>query len=427
MGGGTALPIHYPELACFALPLKEMRLDQRKPLSPQGKSRAQAFFYLSILALTLFLPIGLHLPYFPVWLAARGFSQSEIAAALALPMVLRVAVTPAIATIADKQGIAATLAACAVTAFFFYCSLGVLTGRVLVFTGSVLVATVLGLMPSLSDALTLAGIRQAENAGHGHIAYGHIRVWTSIGVLSSMLLSGWIVALFPGERIIVALAGLTLLPAAAALLAATKLRDLHASGHPKGGLTENPAQLRLAVAFIGAAALIQSSHAQIYSFATLHWKASGLAPALIGAAWATGVAAEGLLFIAAGRYFSAGKDPALFLIAGAAGAVIRWMAMSLDPGPFLLLPLQAMHGLSFGATYFGSVLLLGSIARDTHRARMQGWLASASALSLALATFACGKLTAAYGEKTYLAMAFLAAAGLLLAFRARAMKLRALM
>jgi PPP family 3-phenylpropionic acid transporter len=404
---------------------EETGLDERKPRSPQVQTRASTVFYLSILALTLFLPIGLHLPYFPVWLAARGFSQSEIAAALALPMILRVAVTPAAATIADKQGIAATLAFCAVIAFLFYCSLGFLTGRALVFAGAVLVATVLGLMPSLSDALTLAGIRQAESTGLGHIAYGHIRVWTSMGVLSTMLLSGWIVALFPGERIIVALAGLTLLPAASALLAATKLRDLHASGHTKGGLTDNPAQLRLAIAFIGAAALIQSSHAQIYSFATLHWKAAGLAPALIGAAWATGVASESLLFLAAGRYFSAGKDPALFLIAGAAGAILRWISMSFDPGPILLLLLQAMHGLSFGATYFGSVLLLGSIARDTHRARMQGWLASASALSLALATFACGKLTTAYGEKAYLAMAGLAAAGLILALRARALKLRA--
>jgi MFS transporter, PPP family, 3-phenylpropionic acid transporter len=105
---------------------------------------------------------------------------------------------------------------------------------------------------------------------------------------------------------------------------------------------------------------------------------------------ATGVGSETLLFLAAARYFTAENYAARFLILDALGAIIRWLAMSADPGPALLIFLQAMHGLSFGATYFGSVLLLGGIARETHRARMQGWLASASALSLALATFAAG-------------------------------------
>ena len=53
---------------------------------------------------------------------------------------------------------------------------------------------------------------------------------------------------------------------------------------------------------------------------------------------------------------------------------------------------------------------------------MQGWLAAASALSLALATLACGKLTSLYGEKAYLAMAGLAMAGLALALLAGALK-----
>jgi hypothetical protein len=72
-----------------------------------------------------------------------------------------------------------------------------------------------------------------------------------------------------------------------------------------------------------------------------------------------------------------------------------------------------MHGLSFGATTYGSVLLLGSLASATHRARMQGWLASATSLSLAAATFACGRLTGLFGAKAYLAMAALAGAAFL--------------
>jgi PPP family 3-phenylpropionic acid transporter len=85
--------------------------------------------------------------------------------------------------------------------------------------------------------------------------------------------------------------------------------------------------------------------------------------------------------------------------------------MSLDPGPSLVIALQTLHGLSLGATTCGSILLLGSLASPTHRARMQGWLAAATALSLAAATFACGWLTGLFGETAYFAMAALAGAG----------------
>jgi PPP family 3-phenylpropionic acid transporter len=373
----------------------------------------------------LFLPLGLHLPYFPVWLAERGFTESEIAAALAVPLALRVLLAPAAAAIADKRGIAATLAACAAALLAGYCGLSLVSGFVPVFIGAVLVAAALGVMVPLADALTLSGIRRVEDAGLGRIAYGHIRVFASLGVLGTMVLSGFIAALFPGERIILALAGLALLPAAASLLAAAKLKDLHARGVPQSSPAGCGSELRLAIFFIGAAALIQASHAEVYSFASLHWRAAGFADKLIGAAWAAGVASESILFVLTARYFAAGKNAGRFLILGAAGAICRWLAMSTDPGPLWVIALQAMHGLSFGATYFGSVLLLSGIARETHRARMQGWLAAASALSLSAATFACGRLTALYGERTYLAMAGLAAGGLVLAVLADALKQRA--
>jgi MFS transporter, PPP family, 3-phenylpropionic acid transporter len=401
---------------------------EEKPVTPSPElpteSRGRTVLYLSALSFALFLPVGLHLPYFPVWLAARDFSHTEIAAALAIPMVLRVAATPLVAAIADKRGIGATLAVCAITLLAGYCSLGYVRGFAAVFAGAVLVATGLGLMPPLADALTLAGIRRVEDSGLGRIAYGGIRVWTSAGVFGTMLSSGFIVGVFPGERIIFALVGLTFLPALAALLAAVKLKNLHVRGLPRGGLTEDRERLRLALAFIAAAALIQASHAEVYSFASLHWRAAGYADKFIGAAWAIGVTSESILFLLTARYFGAEKNAAIFLALGATGAVFRWLAMSTDPGPLWLIPLQAMHGLSFGATYFGSVLLLGSIARETHRARMQGWLAAASGLSLALATFACGRLTSFYGERAYLAMAGLALVGLVLAAYAAALKRR---
>jgi len=271
--------------------------------------RPHLVFYLSLTAFALFLPIGLHLPYFPVWLAARGFSPSEIALALGLPTILRVLAAPIVTAIADKRGIAKTLAACAAAAFAGYCFLGSVRDFLPVFAGAIFVMVALGVMVPLGDALTLAGIRRAEAMDLGRFGYARIRVWTSIGVLGTMLASGWIVTLCPGEKIILALAVLTLVAAFVTVLAAIKLKNLQLipRGPRKGGLTKEPAQLPLALAFMCAAALIQASHAEYYAFATLHWKANSLAPGFIGGAWATGVGSETLLFLAAARYFTAEK------------------------------------------------------------------------------------------------------------------------
>ncbi|MDQ6703411.1 MAG: hypothetical protein M3Z96_10090 [Pseudomonadota bacterium] len=48
---------------------------------PRGEPCGRTTFTLSLLAGTLFLLAGLHPPYFPVWLAARGFPDSEVTAA----------------------------------------------------------------------------------------------------------------------------------------------------------------------------------------------------------------------------------------------------------------------------------------------------------------------------------------------------------
>ncbi|VTZ51438.1 MFS transporter [Methylocella tundrae] len=377
-----------------------------------GESRDQTAVQLSIIAALLFLPLGLHLPYFPVWLSARGLSDAEIAAALATPMVLRVIATPLIAAFADRRGIGVALAACAVSLFAGYCGLRFATGFGPIFIGALIVAVAMGSLPALADALTLTEIRRAEVSARAPIAYGHIRVWTSIGVLAMMLSSGRIVEAFPGDRIIVALAGLSLFSVGVAVFAALRMNPTHVYAPGEGGrLTADGARLRLAIVGIAAAALIQSSHAEVYSFATIHWRESGLSPDLISAAWAMGVASESILFVIAARYFKSDRSAITFLLIGAGGAVLRWTAMSFDPGPGLVIALQAMHGLSFGATTCGSVLLLGSLASSSHRARMQGWLAAASSLSLAAATFVCGRLTGLFGERAYLAMAALAGAG----------------
>lgn len=385
--------------------------------APQRIEQA-IYWRLVVLSAALFLPYGLHLPYFPVWLSARGLSDVEIALTLATPLVLRVLMLPVITYIADRRGIAATLAFCACAMAIAYCALGFAWGLVPVFLGSVLVVTAQGSMPALADALCLAEIRRLHLVGLRRIQYGRIRVGASLSTLIMMLLSGVIVSFLPGNKIIIALSVLGLVPAGVALWIAQRMGKVRFDHRAQTGLTAERHALPLAIVVIFASAFVQASHAEIYSFGTLQWKLSGFAPAIISLAWALGVMAESILFFFGGRYIRTIRRALMLLVIGAAGAVLRWAAMSLNPPPVVTLGLQLMHALSFAATYMGSVLVLGWLAGPNHRARMQGWSSAAMGVTMAASTLACGQLTHLYGPRAYLAMSGLALAGFSLALAA---------
>jgi PPP family 3-phenylpropionic acid transporter len=96
---------------------------------------------------------------------------------------------------------------------------------------------------------------------------------------------------------------------------------------------------------------------------------------------------------------------------GAAGGTLRWAAMALDPPAVLLALLQALHGLSFGATHLGSVQFLSRTMPDRHGAAAQGDFATILGVVMAAATGFSGGLYGAFGGHAYWAMALLAAAG----------------
>lgn len=387
-----------------------------RPVRPAARRlRDKIAWRLYFISAAAFATIGLYLTYFPVWLAARGLNDSEIALVTGVPLAVRIFVTPVTAFIADKRGIAITLAVCATAMFAGYFALGFVKGFMPVFLGALLAISAQGTMPSLADALSLSEIRRLEKAGLPPVRYGRVRMGASLSALVMMLASGWIVQILPGERIILAIIVLALLSAGAAIWAGLTMRKVRFDPTASGGLTEDPAHLRLAFICIAAGSLTQASHAEVYSFGTLLWKSQGFSPPFIGVAWAMGVAAECILFFTAEHYFGGAKNAARFLMLGASAAVLRWSVMSLHPPAAIALALQAMHALTFASTYLGTVLLLGSLAGRNHRARMQGWYSTASSLAMAVSTIASGWLTSRYGAGAYLAMACLAGCGLVFA------------
>jgi PPP family 3-phenylpropionic acid transporter len=161
-----------------------------------------------------------------------------------------------------------------------------------------------------------------------------------------------------------------------------------------------------------AGGAVQAAHAVLYTFGTLHWRTLGLSADWCGALWAISVVAEIGLFAFSGRVVAGLGAPQLIGL-GAAAAVVRWTAMGFDPPLALLVPLQILHGLTFGAAHLGAIHCiaravpegLGGTAQALYAA-VTGGLAMGSAILLA------GPLYATFGGRAYWAMTVLGAISL---------------
>src|SRR4029079_3117894 len=127
------------------------------------------------------------------------------------------------------------------------------------------------------------------------------------------------------------------------------------------------------LAIIVAAALIQSSHAAYYAFASITWQAFGLDGLTIAGLWVVGVLAEIVVFALSPRF---SLPPALLVVIGGLSAVARWLITAQEPSLAVLTVVQLAHGLTFGLTQIGVMGLLVRHVPGHLMARGQGYLAA---------------------------------------------------
>jgi PPP family 3-phenylpropionic acid transporter len=380
------------------------------PSPPQLHDRFElrlACFYAAMAA-----TIGFQLPFFPLWLQARKLDPQAIGIVLAAPIVVRIVVVPVVNRVVDRFGaLRGALLGLSAAAALAHALVGFAYGFAAVLATVALASAALQPCSTLADAYALKGL----GARKRH--YGPVRLWGSAAFVVAVLAGGALLDLIAADRLIwlivaalgvMTLAGYFLLPLAPASAA------LSATGAIADG--QDPAPRRAAdhwsapgfLAIAAAAGLIQASHAIYYGFSALDWTSKGLDSRTVGLLWAVGVIAEIALFALSGRLrigFAA------LVAIGAAGAVLRWIVMALDP-PFALLPLvQCLHGLSFGATHIGSVQFVARAAPEGRTAAAQGDFGTILAIVGAGATGCSGILYGAFGDGSYAAMAVLAALG----------------
>ncbi|KAK0332574.1 hypothetical protein LTR94_024291 [Friedmanniomyces endolithicus] len=372
-----------------------------------GKSRAALHYCL------LFIGTGVSLPYAGLWMRAQGLSGAEIGVLLAAPMLGRLLTGPAIAVWADGFRLRRTpIAILAALAAAGYAGAGLVEGffawAIFWFVG----ATGAAALIPLSDVLTLRVARRerfrfAVPRGFGSAAF----VITNITV-------GFVLRATGPDAVIVGVA------LACAITSVTAWRFLPLEpvrdGPPvpgwerfrgMGRLLRNPT-LVLGLVAIGA---VQAAHAFYYGFSAVVWKTQGVDAPMIGALWGFAVVMEiGFLWGVDRWRRAAGIGARPMLLLGSAAAVLRWGLMAAAPPLWALWPLQALHALTFAATYLAGVELIDELApADSHTAAQTLNSMLSAGVLIGIATLSSGLLFDAFGVSGYAAMAALAGLGLL--------------
>jgi PPP family 3-phenylpropionic acid transporter len=367
---------------------------------------------LSLYYAALCLVFGVHMPFFPLWLDAKGLDAAAIGLVLALPMIVRVVTVPFIAREVDRRNtLQGAILAGSLASVVFYVLLAFAGSRAAILAGFIAASIAFTPIMPLTEAYAL---QELPRRG---LAYGPVRLWGSVSFIAATMIAGLVADVVAPVRFIWVIVAMLAINALGALgLPPASPHPPHEQNAPRlRTFLRAPAFL----AVVAAAGLIQASHATFYGFSTLDWKSAGLGGVTIGILWSIGVIAEIVLFAMSGR-FPPLLSPANLLLIGGLAALLRWIAMAANPPFWMLPPLQSLHALSYGATHLGTMGVIGRIAPRRLGATAQSYLSIVLGLSMAGMTALAGALFEAYGALSYAAMALAAGIGVLIALAGRA-------
>ena len=359
----------------------------------------------------VYLGTGVNLAFMPAWFRSHGLSGAEIGLILSAPMLARTVSGPLIALWADGFKLRRTpIVLLAVGSTLAYASLAFVHGFWFWFLAWFIAASLFTTLPPLTDVLSL---RRARLDG---FAFGLPRGLGSVAFIVGNLAMGYLLTQMTKEIVLIwtisaalitALAAMVLLPADPVSEDGPRLgsRD---RWQGLGDLLKRP----LFLWSITASGLVQAAHAFYYGFSTLIWQAQGLSSSTIGLLWGFGVAAE-VAFMWFAESWRHKLGPERMLVLGSLGAILRWVAMAFSPPVPVLFALQALHSLTFAATFMAVLPLIERYSPPKAASAAQVLNSALSGgLLIGLAMIFSGPLFDRFGAHGYLVMAMIALLGL---------------
>ena len=118
-----------------------------------------------------FLFGGIQLPFFPVWLEAKGLDPSSIGLVVAVPTLVRIFITPIGAHLADRyQALKAALVISCIGGALTMSVVGLVDGSIAILVAVIVAACFFGPTLALTDAYAITGLRARARA------YGPVRL-----------------------------------------------------------------------------------------------------------------------------------------------------------------------------------------------------------------------------------------------------------
>jgi len=354
-----------------------------------------------------FFAAGALMTYWPVWLRDRGVDDAGIGTLFMSRQLVSVAATLAVGWVAHRvgntRGVILVLAGAATI---------LLTGYQ--FSYSFLAILAVSLVWGGVWAPTMAlydGVLVTETKARG-FNYGSLRVWGSVAFILGTVICGVAVDRNgPSWVLYVGFAGIAMLVPLGLLLPAAKARHRDSARHPPFGIFDL-LKSRPFLLFLIAAGFCQASHAVLYSFGTLTWRAAGIDDVTISLLWAESVAVEILLMLGSG-WLLARLGVCGLIGFGLACGMVRWLGMAFTTELWALIFLQALHAGTFAACHLGAMAFIQRALPATGVALGQSvYYAIGTGAAQAVIFQLAGVLYAGFGQKAFFGMFVVSAIGM---------------
>jgi PPP family 3-phenylpropionic acid transporter len=375
-----------------------------RPVSNERAPVPHAIARFSTFYATYFLVAGAMLPFWPLYLEARGLQATEIGLVLGLTLLLRATAGPFIGRFADRSGSTrGPLLVCAIAGLLVMIAFYWTAGFWPLFVASAAFTLVYAGVLPLGETLALRTV--SADAG-----YGRVRLWGSVSYLVAAAVGGAALEIEaePSANLIVSVVLVTVVFMVGGAFVIPDHRGAEATpGAPILRLLRDRPFRLMILATTG----IHGAHAVFYGFSTLHWIAAGISEWVIGLLWAGGVVAEVVLFAAGGPLVRRAGPAGLFGLAAGLG-VVRWAVLASTTEIWALALAQCLHAFTFGAMHLGAMLFIARTVPSASANTAQALFAAlTNGIGLGAGLLIAGLLYSAWGADAYWASAAVSAAG----------------
>ena len=368
------------------------------PLSPD--SRIAFFYFVSAMS------VGAVNGFAGLWLHSRGMTAGQIGVIFAVPIIGIVLAGVPVGRLADRardwRHVIVGGALISAVVPFGLLVVDDFAGLLVVWT--LAVVTQVAIIPVV-DA---AALRRSRREGRD---FGILYAWKTVGYLTTVLGTGFLVRAFSITAFLPAYLGLSLLRG----LFALPLPPFRAapSTEPRSQmLWVRSANSSALLPLIGWA-LVHCTHSILNGFLGVLWIGRGVTPVMVGALIAFSGVVETGVFVAFKTLIRRFKPTTLILISCLAG-VVRWCGFALSPPLEVLFLLQVLHGLTYAVGFMACTNLIADLAAEDVAAEAQSFFSILQSGVSVAALVGFGAVAGAFGAQAFFGCALLAGLGALL-------------